>query len=173
MKTFKKLFFLLSTQERKQAGLLLIMIIIMSLLDMIGVASILPFMSILANPSFIETNTILNTMYKISSRYGVETNEEFLFLLGVIVFLLLITSLAFKAFTNYLQNLFVSMREYSIGKRLVEGYLHQPYSWFLNHHSADLGKNILSEVAQVVGNGIYPLIDIISKSIITISTVKL
>ena len=36
------------------------------------------------------------------------------------------------------------MREYSIGKRLVEGYLNQPYSWFLNRHSTDLGKNILS-----------------------------
>ena len=45
------------------------------------------------------------------------------------------------------------MREYSIGKRLVEGYLHQPYSWFLSRHSADLGKTILSEVAQVIGNG--------------------
>ena len=42
------------------------------------------------------------------------------------------------------------MREYSIGKRLVEGYLHQPYSWFLNRHSADLGKTILSEVSTVI-----------------------
>ena len=35
------------------------------------------------------------------------------------------------------------MREYSIGKRLIEGYLYQPYSWYLNQNSADLGKNIL------------------------------
>ena len=46
----------------------------------------------------------------------------------------------------YVQPRFALMREYSIGKRLVEGYLHQPYSWFLNRHSADLGKTILSEV---------------------------
>ena len=32
------------------AGLLLIMIIIMALLDTIGVASILPFMAVLTNP---------------------------------------------------------------------------------------------------------------------------
>ena len=44
------------------------------------------------------------------------------------------------------------MREYTIGKRLIEGYLHQPYSWFLNRHSADLGKNILSEVSFVSSN---------------------
>jgi hypothetical protein len=38
------------------------------------------------------------------------------------------------------------MRESSVGKRLVEGYLHQPYSWFLSRHSIGLGKNILGEV---------------------------
>lgn len=173
MKIFKKLYHLLSTNERKKAGLLLIMIIIMSFLDMLGVASILPFMTVLANPGLIESNIILNIMFNISSEFGVETNQEFLFTLGILVFILLIVSLAFKALTTYAQNLFVSMREHSIGKRLVEGYLHQPYSWFLNHHSADLGKTILSEVAQVAGNGLYPAIDIISKSIITISIMTL
>ena len=41
---------------------------------------------------------------------------------------------------------FTKMREYTIGRRLIESYLRQPYSWFLDKHSADLGKNILSEV---------------------------
>ncbi|MRH78497.1 hypothetical protein GH984_07230 [Spiribacter sp. C176] len=45
---------------------------------------------------------------------------------------------------------FTLMREYSIGKRLLEGYLHQPYSWFLSRHSADLGKPILSVVNQLL-----------------------
>ena len=49
MKTFKKLLFLLSSHQRKHLGLLLIMITIMALLDMIGVASILPFMAVLTN----------------------------------------------------------------------------------------------------------------------------
>ena len=48
------------------------------------------------------------------------------------------------------------MRGYSIGKRLYEGYIKQPYDWFLNHHSSDLGKNILSEIGQVVGGGLNP-----------------
>ena len=60
MQTFKKLLFLLTPHERKRAGLLLIMLLIMSLLDMTGVASILPFMAVLTNPNLIETNSILN-----------------------------------------------------------------------------------------------------------------
>ena len=54
------------------------------------------------------------------------------------------------------------MREYSMGKRLIEQYLHQPYDWFLNRHSADLGKTILSEVDQVISHGLNPLINLIA-----------
>ena len=64
MKIFKKFFFLLSSQERKQAYLLLSMIVVMALLDMIGVASIMPFMAVLINPEIVETNNILNILYK-------------------------------------------------------------------------------------------------------------
>lgn len=48
------------------------------------------------------------------------------------------------------------MCEYSIGRRLVEGYLHQPYAWFLTRNSADLGKNILSEVSTVIDRAMIP-----------------
>lgn len=59
MKTFNKFLYLLSTHEIKRAGLLFLMILTMALLDMIGVASILPFMAVLVNPDIIETNIIL------------------------------------------------------------------------------------------------------------------
>ena len=59
------------------------------------------------------------------------------------------------------------MRQYSIGKRLVEGYLHQPYTWFLNHHSSDLGTNILTEVSNVIGGGLSSLLELIAKSMVT------
>jgi len=168
MQIFKKLLFLLSPNERKRAILLLIMIVIMALLDAIGIASILPFIAVLTNPSLIETNIFLNTMYQASIRFGVETNQEFLFFLGVLVFLILIISLTFKAFSTYIQIRFVYMKEYSIGKRLVEGYLHQPYRWFLSRNSSDLGKTILSEVSQVISYGIKPLMELIAKSILAI-----
>ena len=173
MKTFKKLFFLLTRNERKSAGLLLIMIIISALLDMMGVASILPFFAVLTNPSLIETNIILKTIFQATGRFGVENNQQFLFILGALVFFLLILSLAFKALTAYVQIRFVQMREYSISKRLVEGYLNKPYSWFLSRHSADLGKNILSEVSEVINNGIQPLIELIAKGILVITLITL
>lgn len=173
MSKFKKALNLLSQQERKKANLLLLMILVMALLDMIGVASILPFIAVLANPSIIETNIFLKEIFEISHVFGVTNTKQFLFVLGLFVFVLLIISLFFKAITTYLQISFALMLEYSIGKRLVEAYLHQPYSWFLNQHSANLGKTILSEVSQVVGNYINPLIELIAKGMVSIALITL
>ena len=169
MKTLKKLLFLLSPNERKSAFLLLVMIIIMTLLDIIGVASILPFMTVLTNPELINNNIVLNRLFEISKIFGVESNQEFLFCLGLSAFVLLTFSLTFKALTTYIQAQFVLMREYSIGKKLIEGYLHQPYKWFLDRNSAEIGKTILNEVAQVIGGGIRPFIELLAKSLITIA----
>ena len=173
MQTFKKLLFFLTIRERKRAGLLLIMILIMALLDMIGVASILPFIAVLTNPDLIETNLFLNNMFKFSNKLGIENNDQFLFALGILVFVLLIFSLTFKAITTYFQTRFVQMREYTISKSFVEGYLRQPYSWFLDHHSAELGTNILSEVGRLIGGGMRPLMELISRSIVSVALIVL
>jgi ABC-type multidrug transport system fused ATPase/permease subunit len=169
----KKLIFFLSPGELRHGTLLLVMIIINTILDTVGVASILPFIAVLANPSLIETNYFLNYMFQISKMFGVETNQEFFFTLGVIVFILLIASLGFKALITYVQLRFIYMCEYNIAKRMVEGYLHQPYSWFLSRNSADLGKNILSEVEAVVGGGMYQVLMLISKGILIVALIGL
>jgi ABC-type bacteriocin/lantibiotic exporter with double-glycine peptidase domain len=164
----KKFIDLLTPPERKHAGVLMGMILVMAFLDMLGVASILPFMAVLAKPELVQTNAVLNIAFTVSREIGIHTPEQFLFALGALVFVLLVTSLAFKALTTYAQTRFALMREYSIGKRLVEGYLHKPYSWFLSRHSADLGKTILSEVTTVINNGMIPLMTLMAQSTVAL-----
>ena len=173
MNTIQRFLILLSKGEQKNALLLIFLILIMALLDMIGVASILPFMAVLTNPGIIETNVILNKMFQISKSFGVQSNDHFLFVLGMLVFILLIFSLAFKAFTTYVQLRFVVMREHSISKRFVESYLNQPYFWFLNRNSADLGKTILSEISQIIGKGLKPLMEMIARGMIALALIIL
>ena len=173
MQTIKKFLYFLTTQERKSASLLLVMILFMALIDMVGVASILPFMAVLSNPDIIHSNVWLKEIFQFFKTFGIKNDQEFLFALGVMIFILLVTSLMFKAITTYFQVRFVQMRQYSISKRLVEGYLNQPYAWFLSRHSADLGKTILSEVSQIVGSGISPLMELIAKSAVVIALIIL
>jgi ATP-binding cassette, subfamily B, bacterial PglK len=156
-----KIFALLSLQERRQAMVLLAMIFVMALIDVLGVASIMPFMAVLSNPQLVESNAWLNEFYLAAHRFGIATHHDFLLILGFCVFIFLMLSLAFKALTTYLQLRFTLMREYSIGRRLVEGYLRQPYPWFFSRHSADLGKTVLNEVHQVVDTTLIPAMNLI------------
>ena len=173
MPILKKLLALLTPPERKRAGVLMGMILMMAFIDMLGVASILPFMAVLANPEMIQTNAALNTAFTTSRHIGIYTPGQFLFALGVLVFILLVVSLAFKALTTYAQLRFTLMCEYSIGKRLVVGYLHQPYSWFLSRHSADLGKTILSEVNTVIFTALNPMMICIAQSAVVTALLTL
>jgi ABC-type multidrug transport system fused ATPase/permease subunit len=173
MQIFKKILFLLTSREKKIASLLFVVTFIMALIDMIGVASIMPFVAVLTNPSLIETNSILNMMFQASNFLGIQNNKQFLFALGVLIFAILLFSLFFKALVIYVQARFISMCEYSIAKLVIEKYLHQPYSWFLNRHSAEIGKTILSEIANIVSGGLSPLIDVITKGLITIAIITL
>ena len=173
IENFKKFIFLLSSKERVQFTILIFMMLVVSLIDVVGIASIMPFIVVISNPEIVETNQILKLIYETSFDYGIETKKQFIFYLGLFSFILLIVSISSKAITDYSKLRFCQMREYSIGKRLVEGYLNQPYSWFLNRHSADLGKTILSEIGIIVGHGITPMMELIAKSFVTITLLTL
>ena len=113
MQTYKRLLFLLNIYDRKRAGLIVILIFIMAFLDMIGVASILPFISVLTNPDFIQSNFILNYVYNFLSVFGVVNNQQFLIILGIFFYVLLVFSLFFKALTAYVQVRFIEMFQFN------------------------------------------------------------
>jgi ATP-binding cassette, subfamily B, bacterial PglK len=159
--TLKKILFILPSSEKKRALMLFVLILITAVFDMLGVASILPFVALLTNPQLVETNIFLSKSYELATNFGVENKLEFLFFIGMGVFLLLILSLIFRALTTYGQVHFSLMQEYIVGKKLVEGYLRQPYSWFLNKNSSKLGKNILSDVKEVIDKTILSLLNVV------------
>jgi ABC-type multidrug transport system fused ATPase/permease subunit len=162
----KKILSLLTPYQKKQAFILLVLIFLTAFIDTIGVASILPFVAVLANPQLVETNIFLNTLYQLSSNFGVLNVNQFLILLGVIFFLFLIFNLTIRAFSQYMQTRFSLISEYNIGMRLIEGYLHQPYIWYLKRNSSDLSKNILSEVNEIIYDTIVPTLNIIAQGIL-------
>lgn len=146
------------------------MILVMALLDVIGVASVMPFMAVLSNPEVVETNPYLNAVYQ---SLGYTDLNAFLFFLGIVVFVALIASIGFKVITTYNLLHFAEMSNYSLGRRLVAGYLRQPYVWFLGRHSADLGKTVLSEAQQVINGALIPIMQIIAHGAVVIGMVIL
>ena len=157
---FFKLLSFLERNEKIQFVFLFGMILVMALFDVLGVASIFPLMASLADPAIIETNSYLLYLYEF---FEFDNPNNFLFFLGGIVFCIFVFSLVFKSITIYLQLRFTAKIDYSISKKLFQGYLGHPYSWFLNRHSAELGKTLLSEVTTVVQGAILPITVILAQ----------
>ena len=78
MKILKKFLFLLDKSERKSIILLLFMILGMALIDMLGVASILPFLVVLTNPDLVSTNVFLKWLFDYSKIFGVDNQTQYL-----------------------------------------------------------------------------------------------
>ena len=168
---FIKVFDILSYQEKKQFIVLFILILFSTLLDMLGFASVLPFVTALSKPELIETNFVLNNIYNIFINLGFEGKKNFFFFLGILVFFLIVISIFLRTIVTYFHVHFTLMREHSFSELLMKKYLHQPYVWFLSKNSSALGKNILSEINQVIGGTIIPIINIMVQGIMVIGLV--
>lgn len=162
---YKKLFSLLDRRERRRGAIVFAVLILVALVEMLGVASIMPFIAMLSNPEVVETNPYLSYIYE---SLGFGERSDFLFFLGLVFFALLIGSLMLKAVGLWAQLRFSQNRNYAWSARLIRGYLNQPYEWFLNRHSADLGTSILAEVAQVVNGVLFPAMQVIAQSLVAI-----
>ncbi len=160
--TYRKLFDLLDAHERQRFFLLLGLIILMALVDTIGVASIMPFLAVVANPDMIEHNARFAALYH---WLGMTDVKQFLIVLGSSVFGLLLFSFAVKTATLIATSRFTQMRNYSISGRLLAGYLRQPYAWFLSKHSAQMSRSILNEVNTVVSGSLIPAMRVIAQAI--------
>jgi ATP-binding cassette, subfamily B, bacterial PglK len=64
----KKLLKLFTSKERKKLYLLFGIMVISSIIEVAGIASIMPFLTVLTNPDVIQDNRILNTYKNLLTR---------------------------------------------------------------------------------------------------------
>ena len=140
--------------------------ILMAFVEVAGVGSIMPFMSVLANPDIIATNQWLNLIY---TELNFSSTHHFLFFLGLAVLIILIINNTITAFIVWCIYRFTWRCNHSLSKRLLETYLYQPYSFFLNRNSASLGKNILDEILRFSQFVLLQLIMVIKNIVLMIS----
>lgn len=170
LKLLKKVVSILENREKKYFYFISFAFFLVAIVETFGVVLIIPFIEIASNPDIINSNYQLNLIYDF---FQFNNLNNFILFLGVSYFLFLMFSQAFKAATMYLQLRFIFRIEASIGKRLLESYLRQTYSWFLDKHSGDMGKGVLSEVGETVRYSIIPLLSIISQLFLSIFLVTL
>ena len=88
----------------------------MALVEIIGIASILPFMTLVGDMSLINQETYLSYLYQTS---GVNSKSQFIFLLGISVLIMLIISASVSMYTIWKLSMFANR----IGVEISEVYI--------------------------------------------------
>ncbi len=151
--TFRKLLQLLTLHERRRLGLVFLGVTGSALLEVAGVASVLPFLSVIGNPEMIQENAFLNWLY---TSLGFASVNRFLLFLGFVVLVVLVGSNVFRAIVHWALYRFSWMRNHSLSRRLLSAYLQRPYVFFLGRHSTTLGRNILAETQHLIQGIVVP-----------------
>ncbi|GAB6059663.1 ABC transporter ATP-binding protein [Desulfonatronum parangueonense] len=165
MRKFRKILSLLTRRERFKVCLLFATMLSTALIDMLSIASIMPFMAVVTNPQVVETNPYLQFIYE---RMQFTRPDQFLIFLGFIVLVLIIFSNALRLASLWFNTRFVHFCKANLSRKLLQFYMVQPYQFFLTRNTSNMGKNILEEVARVIGSVLQPILTIIARGAITL-----
>lgn len=161
----KELFALLTPSQRHRYYVLQAMVILMAFMELLGIASIGPFMALVADTQLLETNSILNSIYVAS---GVATHTEFLFIAGSFVLLMLGIASVLSVVTTWRLSLFAFSVGTEIGDRLYRYYLNKDWLFHASGSSAQLTKQIATEALRVTSFIILPLIQMNARVVLAI-----
>jgi ATP-binding cassette subfamily C protein len=134
-------------------------------LEVVSVASIMPFLSVASDPAIIQENAYLHWGY---STLGFSDTDTFLVALGLGALTALVASNAFIVFVTWALQRYVWGRNHALSRRLLRSYLYRPYEYFLTQNSAKLGKNILEEVKEVTTQMLRPALRGVAKGTVAL-----
>ncbi|MGE6795702.1 ABC transporter ATP-binding protein [Psychrobacter okhotskensis] len=161
----KDLFVLLTPSQRRRYYSLQVMVILMAFMELLGIASIGPFMALVADTQLLETNSILNQMYIAS---GVATHTDFLLIAGSLVLLMLAIASVLSVVTTWRLSLFAFSVGTEIGDRLYRYYLNKDWLFHASGSSAQLTKQIATESLRVTNFIILPFIQMNARIVLAV-----
>jgi len=163
-KLLENLFNLLSPNQRKRFYLLQFLVIVMSVFEILSVASIIPFMALVGDTNQLEQNTFIAEIYKLS---GITSESQFVFLIGLCVLGLLFISMIISIFTTWGLSMFANKIGTEIADRLYTYYLQKDWLFHASGSSAQLTKKIATETMRVTGAVLVPLMQMNSKVVLS------
>ncbi|MDB4593262.1 ATP-binding cassette domain-containing protein [Paracoccaceae bacterium] len=148
-------------QKRKFFTLIFISIL-STMADVFGIASFMPFMAVVANPTALDGNYWFDSFKGIME---ISDNQQLLLISSYMLMFVLLVSFTIKAFFLRRQIQFSLFLEQELSDRLVLQYLNKKYDWFLDKNTSDIGKTVMSEVNHVVNGLVIPVVVFITQLI--------
>jgi ATP-binding cassette, subfamily B, bacterial PglK len=166
----QKIYSIIYLLNRKKLILMILLALIIGMCDLLGVASIYPFMNI-ATSNELDLSSFPLSL--ISSNLGLNNRAELIFVLGVITSIIILFTMSLKIIaTAYIIKSSMDY-EFELSYKLFKSVINKSYN---SHKKLSRNKNeklILSEVTNFVHQAGYPLILLIVHTIIISMIVSL
>jgi len=163
---YRKLFVLFDAGERRQFWILLVIMALVAIAEILSMGAVLALLQVLADPGLVTTLPVLSSVYRM---FGFTSAFSFQIAASAAVLLVVLASVGVKALGTYAMIRYSMMRGSAISTRLLSAYLRQPYIWFLERNSSEIGKNVLAEVDGLVGRVISPALRLVAGLLLVLS----
>ncbi len=155
----------LSNRRKQQLGLLIILIIVTSIAEMISLASIIPFLAVLASPDALWRQDFVQSIAII---FGINGPEELLLPITIGFALTVIISGTIRILNiKFSQKLTAGIGS-DISCEAYRRTLFQPYSVHLSRNSSEVIASLITDVNKLVGDTIFPIISLASSLFIIV-----
>lgn len=159
MRILKKMNYIFNKRQKTNLIILLMLIIISAFLELIGVAIILPFISLLLDTQeYMKKGIVM----KFCSLFSIESEGEFIIFLSVAIIIAYIIKNIFLIFKDDLQFKFTFNNQRRLSNDLMRCYIYQPYLFHIKHNSAELIRNVLTDT-QTFYKVVLALLQLISE----------
>lgn len=169
-KTLKLVAMLLLRRERIGSAWVLAVLALASLAEMLGIASVMPFLTALSEPEALSQNGSMSIIghYLAIGNQADNITTLGLVTLGAIVFAAVVRTLAVLAINHYSQKL-----RMNIGNRALDKLLHQPYFFYSTKNSSELSKKILYDIDQLTNLFFIPFARVVAQTFTAVAVLSL
>lgn len=145
-KVFKQIAYLVPSYMRRKSIMVFLSMIVSSLLELLGVSIIVPFLQLLTSPESIKSEWYISWLFRINP----EVSNRFLliFVSGSFVFVYLVKN-GFLIFAAYIQSVFSATYMQDASERMLFSFLKRPYEFFTNSNSSILLRGINADISAV------------------------
>ena len=161
----RELFGIFTRRQLRRLLLLQLLMILMAFAEIAGVSAIGVFMAVVADPSILDRPNLIGNLYKMS---GVTDPGEFIYLVGVVAVIVLVSTAMISMLTIWRAALFAARIGQEMADRLFRYYMHQSWLFHSWGSSAELTKRIASDAYVVSSQVVYPLMQINTKLILAV-----
>tara|TARA_B110000238_G_scaffold106645_1_gene116120 strand:- start:2653 stop:4392 length:1740 start_codon:yes stop_codon:yes gene_type:complete len=170
MKIFINFWNILNKKEKIFFITIIFFSIIQALLELIGIAAVIPLVTYLLKPEAIEN---LGFLSKVINLEKITSRENIITIFCIILFLIFLIKNIIIVLTNTLTYKFIYSIRSKLYKNILNKILHQDYLFFVKKGMSKIFNVTFSEVNNYTANIVRPIINFITEFLISFTIVSL